>query len=106
MIKIDVLNDKDAIKEISLNGHSEYEVSGRDIVCASVSSILITTVNAILKIEQEALLVKQENTDTIHVNIQVLKHNTVIDLLLENMLALFEELILDYPNNVKIKYRK
>lgn len=106
MIKIDVLKKSDGIEEISLNGHSEYEVSGKDIVCASVSSILITTVNAILKYEKESLLVKQEDTDTIHVNVSVLKHDEVIDLLLQNMVALYEELILDYPNNVKIKYRK
>ena len=36
-------------KSIEISGHAKYAAHGKDIVCAAVSSITITTVNAILK---------------------------------------------------------
>lgn len=50
MIKIKVKKDEEIIREISINGHALYDDYGKDIVCASVSSIVITTVNAILRV--------------------------------------------------------
>ena len=46
MIKIDV-KETDCIDKIEIKGHANYSLHGSDIVCASVSSIAITTVNAI-----------------------------------------------------------
>ena len=43
MIKIKILKDY-----IEVKGHANYDDFGKDIVCASVSSIVITTVNAIV----------------------------------------------------------
>ena len=103
MIQVIIKKEKNDIQKISLNGHSGYEVSGKDIVCASASSILITSVNAILRYQKDAILVKQEDTDTIHVQMNLLKHDQVIDLLVENMLALLEELASQYPKNIKIR---
>lgn len=102
MIQVIIKKEKNDIQKISLNGHSGYEVSGKDIVCASASSILITSVNAILRYQKDAILVKQEDTDTIHVTVTVLKHDKMIDLLLENLVALLTELASDYPKNIKI----
>ena len=49
MIKIDV-KETDCIDKIEIKGHANYSLHGSDIVCASVSSIAITTVNAIINI--------------------------------------------------------
>ena len=49
MIKVDLTKDK----LITISGHSGYEERGKDIVCASVSSIVITTINAIIEIDRE-----------------------------------------------------
>ena len=35
---------------IKITGHSGYDNAGKDIVCASVSSIIYTTVNGLLNI--------------------------------------------------------
>ena len=35
---------------ISISGHAMYDTLGKDIVCASVSTMVTVTVNAILKI--------------------------------------------------------
>ena len=46
MIKV-IINETEKINSIEISGHSGYSESGSDIVCASVSSICITTVNSI-----------------------------------------------------------
>ena len=43
MIKVNIKNN-----EITVSGHANYDDYGKDIVCASVSSLVISTVNAIL----------------------------------------------------------
>ena len=55
MIKIKFDKDK-----ISIKGHSGYDVIGKDIVCASVSSIVITSINAIIRIDEKAISYKQD----------------------------------------------
>ena len=50
MIKININKD-----EITIKGHSGYAEEGSDIVCASVSSISITTVNALLSIDEDCI---------------------------------------------------
>ena len=46
--------------KIIIKGHADYDDYGKDIVCASVSSIVITTVNAILEIDRDAVIYKEE----------------------------------------------
>ena len=41
---IKVYNYKD---KITISGHARYNEKGQDIVCSSVSSIVMTTINAI-----------------------------------------------------------
>ena len=55
MIKIKVLKENDFYKEISITGHANYDTYGKDIVCSSVSSIVITTVNAIISLDKDAI---------------------------------------------------
>ena len=46
MIKVDLTKEN----VITISGHANYDDKGKDIVCASVSSIVITTINAIIEI--------------------------------------------------------
>lgn len=96
MIKITV--DK-KMHTIFISGHSGYEVAGKDIVCASVSSIAITTVNAILKIDEDALQYEQADG---FLKITLLKQNDIISLLITNMLELLEQLQTQYSKFLKI----
>ena len=97
MIKISVLKENDIIK---IEGHSGYSEAGSDIVCASVSSIAITSINAILKFDEEAL--KYDKKDG-YLQIEILKHNDIVDKLILNMLELFKELSEQYKDYIKIK---
>ena len=94
MIKVKI-NDKIII----ITGHADYEEYGKDIVCASVSSIVITSVNAALKLEEKSLEYV-EKTDKLTINI--LSNNKNILIIMENMIELLEELSLTYKKNIKI----
>lgn len=97
-IKVDKINNK--INHIKISGHSGYAESGYDIVCASVSSIAITTVNALISINEDCL--KYIEKDGL-LEIDILKHDDIIDKLLFNMLSMLKELSKDYKEYIKIK---
>ncbi len=94
MIKVSIKEDKILIK-----GHAMFDDFGKDIVCASVSSIAITTINAIIEFDNTSIDVSQNDG---YLKIDILKHNKNVDILISNMIKLFEELEMKYPNNIKI----
>lgn len=98
MINISLKKSDDKLKEIFINGHANFNEYGKDIVCASASSIVITTVNAILKFDQNAIMY----TDNKGVYIKILKDDKTTMYLIENMLDLLKELQSDYPKTIKI----
>ncbi|MEI3499891.1 MAG: ribosomal-processing cysteine protease Prp [Bacilli bacterium] len=95
MIKIKFDKDK-----ISIKGHSGYDVIGKDIVCASVSSIVITSINAIIRIDEKAISYKQDEG---FIEINILKHSEIVDLLILNMKELLKELQIQYDKYIKIQ---
>lgn len=94
MIKIKFDKDK-----ISIKGHSGYDVIGKDIVCASVSSIVITSINAIIRIDEKAISYKQDEG---FIEINILKHSEIVDLLILNTKELLKELQIQYDKYIKI----
>ncbi|HOB26002.1 MAG TPA: ribosomal-processing cysteine protease Prp [Bacilli bacterium] len=86
-------------KIIKIDGHADYQDTN-DIVCASVSSIMYTTVNALLKYNDKSI--KYEDDGDI-VTIKILKTDKVINILIDNMMSLFKSLVTNYPDNVKIE---
>ena len=95
MIKISIKYEENKIKEVLIKGHALYDDYGKDIVCADVSSIVITTVNAILSINKDSITFDES------VMIKVIKNDEITDKLLINMINLLKELEHDYPNNIK-----
>ena len=61
MLVINVKKNNNVITNITLEGHAEYNKYGKDIVCASASTMLITTVNAIIELDSNAIT--YENKD-------------------------------------------
>lgn len=99
MINIKITKTNDNIDKISILGHSGYKESGSDIVCASVSSICITTVNAIIRIDSDAIEYDEKDG---YLTVDIKKHTTVIDILIQNMIELLYELEEDYEKYIKI----
>ena len=97
MIRITIGKDND---EITIIGHSGYSTEGSDIVCASVPSICITTVNALLSIDEDCI----EYTDKKgFLKISIKKHDEVIDKLITNMINLLIELQQQYKKYIEIR---
>ena len=94
MIKISI--NKDNIK---IEGHSGYSEYGSDIVCASVSSIAITSINSILKYDEKALEYDKKDG---YLEVKILKHDEIIDMLIDNMIELLKDLENQYEKYVKL----
>lgn len=98
MIKVYLKYNNNLIESIKITGHACYDVYGKDIVCASVSSIVITTVNAIIRLDEKTI----DYTEDDGIYISVLKHEHVIDILIDNMISLLLELEKQYKKNIII----
>ncbi len=99
MIKIYVKNKgNNIIEKIRINGHANYAESGKDIVCAAVSSTVITTVNNILSLSKT--IDYNEGYDGLIIN--VIKDDDITQKLLHNMISMLNELENDYPKYIKM----
>ena len=89
--------------EIIVSGHANKKKSGKDIVCTSVSSIIITTINAIIRIDKEAIKKKKKDG---YIKINNIKKDNITNTLLINMIELLRELVSKYPKNIIMKEDK
>ena len=100
MINVIVKKDQKIIKEIKIKGHSGYAEIGKDIVCASVSSMVTLAINVISEINESGVEYTQDNK-----LIQIRKEidNPIADKILNVLIKMLEELEIDYPKNIKIR---
>ena len=98
MIKI-IIKGKDSIDSITIKGHAGYDEYGKDIVCAAVSSISLTTCNAILSLEESIECNEKDGL----LNIKVIKNTDINQKLLNNMIEMLKELKSQYPKNIEIR---
>lgn len=90
---------KTSSKDIVITGHALYDDYGRDIVCASVSSIVITSINAVMKLNDKAIKYEQNKDELI---ITILKKDKITMVIIDNMLDLLKELSNQYEKNIKV----
>lgn len=98
MIKI-IIKGKTSIDSITIKGHANYDDYGKDIVCAAVSSISLTTCNAILSLEESIECNEKDGL----LRIKVIKSTDINNKLLNNMIEMLEELKSQYPKNIEIR---
>lgn len=99
MIKVEIIRNNNNIKKISILGHAMYDEYGKDIVCASVSTLVISTVNNILSINSNTIKVEQNDSKII---IEYILKDSIIDILMNNMISNLNTLANNYPKNIKI----
>ena len=99
MIKVIVKRNNKQIQEMIISGHALYDTVGKDIVCAAVSSMAITTVNAILSLEETIKYQEDEGL----LKISVIKGTDVNAKLLDNLNRMLKELMSQYPKNIEIR---
>ena len=85
---------------IEVSGHALFAEYGKDIVCAAVSSIVITTVNGISSIDDKAINCLEKDG---FISVDVVKHSKEVDALISNMMNLLKELEIQYKKNIRIE---
>lgn len=100
MIQVKIKKYQEQIQEITITGHANYDEYGKDIVCSSVSSIVITTVNGISELNPNYLEILEEKNK---MTIQIKEEDEIGMKLIQNMISLLEELSKSYPKNIIVK---
>lgn len=87
-------------KVIEISGHAGYDEYGKDIVCASVSSVIMTTVNSIMNIDNSSISYVDDGNKII---IEKLNDNDIVDKLLDTMILILKNLEEQYKENIKVE---
>ena len=100
MITVKVVKESAKYKKITILGHAMFDDYGKDIVCSACSSIVTTTVNGILSIDNNSItyLVSKKG-----MTIDVKSDDKITQALINNMIILLKELSGNYPENIEIK---
>jgi len=100
MIQVRIEKENAKYKKIKIIGHAMYDDYGKDIVCSACSSIVTTTVNGILSIDNNNIsyMVSKKG-----MTIDVKSEDRITQLLIKNMIKLLKELSGNYPNNIEVK---
>lgn len=99
MIIIEITSKNNEIVSIEMNGHSGYAESGKDIVCAGVSSLVYAALNSFDSIEEDKIIV---NDGMFKLNLRGKKVSDHDQIVLEVMLNGFSMIAAQYKKNVKI----
>ena len=99
MIRVEINKKNNVIESIHCIGHAGYANYGKDIVCASFSTMIITTINAILEFDKDAI----SYTDTNDLEIINIKKDNITNGLLNNLVQMMKELKENYDKNINIK---
>ena len=100
MIKVNVKYNNNKVYELVIKGHAGYDVHGKDIVCAAVSSIAITVINDIIALDNDSIDYEENSGLLI---IRVNRDTEVNSKLLDNLVRMLIELKNQYPKNIEIR---
>ena len=95
MIKV-IYNE--GFKNLKITGHAGYADSGKDIVCASASSIILSSLN--LAIEFNSGVKYIDDLNKIEITNNTNDENVIK--VFQNMISCLEDLEKQYPDNIKI----
>ena len=99
MIKVILTKKDDNVNKVIINGHAGYDDFGKDIVCASVSSTVITTINILLSLDNQSI----SYNDSRGLIIEVLKNDMTTKKIINVLISNLYELEKAYPKNIQIK---
>lgn len=95
MIKV-VYNDN--FKNLKITGHAGYADKGKDIVCASASSIILSSINLAIEFNKDV-----KYTDDLN-KIEIINNTNDenVTKVFSNMITCLQDLEKQYPDNIKI----
>ncbi len=86
---------------IEVSGHAEFSDYGTDIVCSSVSTAVIMTINLIEIFElNDCISVQMKDGFT---KINIIKDDDILSKILNNLVYTLNDLEKEYSNNIKIE---
>lgn len=88
---------------MKVSGHANYAEYGKDIVCASVSSLITCTVNNISVVDSSSLTYEDDGKT---VYLEIINNNDISDKLFNNLILMLKDLAKDYPKNIEIESEK
>jgi uncharacterized protein len=108
VINITVHKTNEVIDGFEVIGHSDYEESGRDIVCASVSILSYTALNSMNLVAgvSEEYIHYDVDEDTGFLKMNTQKNNDKTDVIYRNFLVGIQLLLEDYGNYIALKYEE
>ena len=63
MIKVLITEKKGVLESILIEGHANYDIYGKDIVCASVSALALCTINNISALEDNTIKITMNDNE-------------------------------------------
>ena len=99
MIKVILTKKDDNVNKVIINGHAGNDDFGKDIVCAAVSSTVITTINILLSLDNQSI----SYNDSRGLIIEVLKNDMTTKKIINVLISNLYELEKAYPKNIQIK---
>ena len=102
MTTIVIFKSKDSYKGFTCTGHAGFALSGKDIVCASISVLVINTLNAIEKFAgEQADVATEDGVIECHFPNEI---NDKTKLLMDTMLLGLKDIEKNYGNRKKKSY--
>ena len=90
----------ESLYEINIKGHSGYDTIGKDIVCSSVSSSMILTINLLEKLNSKFEFNSDENIPMMNVKIE--NYKDIEEKILDNLVECLESVSSQYHKYLKI----
>ena len=103
MIKVLITEKKGVLESILIKGHANYDIYGKDIVCASVSALTLCTINNISALEDNTIKITINDNEF---KIEIIKVTKINTKLLNNMIKSLSQIEEKYSKNIKILYRR
>lgn len=98
MIKTKFLSVDDHYVSFSVEGHSDYDVKGKDIVCAAVSALVQHTARFLAK-HCGAIVEKQQA----RLNVRLPLPSELSDLLVKELYESIKDIQSQYPRNLSLE---
>ena len=109
MIKVELIHKKDKLFGFKVYGHSGYDISGRDIVCAAVSSITQSVIIGLNNVICDNFCYcVDKKKPLVYVNISDYKESDIekAQILLNTFKYTLRELVNEYRNYIKIEMKE
>ena len=104
MINVNLVRGDKGINEITVKGHSGYEEIGKDIVCSSVSTAMILTINLLSKLNVNFSYESDDKIPFISLNVEDVNSLDfdLVQTILENLVDNLSEVEKQYKKYLKI----